>query len=147
VIDPELGYDPQPDVLMWRGTPIPCVDRPLALTPERARIALSAWRWGGPEIALRNACHFLYNVIDNACSDDVLFIMNDVPEDTWRYALDKAKPGEVSRCGHRLFSLWFKVDWERSRNWNPLAHRHDVIREYTDEEWRDSYLHTYAKYH
>ena len=59
-----LGYDPQPDLTHWKGTPIPPVDRRLVLTPERAEKCERIWWWGGAELALRNCRSYLYHVID-----------------------------------------------------------------------------------
>ncbi len=131
----DLGYDPQPHVTHWNGTPIPPVDRPLALTPERAEICGRVWWWGGAEFALRNCRHFLYHVIDYGTLEDRKYTMRDVPLEVWQYALDTARQGEVSRGGHRLFSLWMGADRTVSDAWKDTANRFDIRRDYTHMEW------------
>lgn len=134
-LDPDLGYDPQPQLLNWKGTPIPPVDRPLALTPEREEICNRVWWWGGPEIALRNCRHYIYHVIDYGTVADREFTMGDVPQDIWHYALNTAKAGMVSRGGHKLFSLWMGADETVSEGWPDRASRFDIRRKFTHSEW------------
>ena len=97
-----LGYDPQPEVTDWGGTLIPPVDRPLTLTPERAAICERVW-WGGAEIALRNCRRYIYHVIDYGQISDWTFTLDDIEHEIWRYALNTAHEGMVSRGGHRQF--------------------------------------------
>lgn len=131
----KLGYDPQPHRTHWHGTPIPPVDRPLALTHERAEICGLVWWWGGPEIALRNCKHYLYHVIDYGRQIDQEFTMQDVSEDIWRYALNTARQGQVSRGGHRLFALFMNADFSVSADWPDNASRFDIRRNFTHAEW------------
>lgn len=42
----ELGYDPRPEQMDWRNTPIPRVNNPLPATPELVHIARRMW-WNG----------------------------------------------------------------------------------------------------
>ena len=133
--DPELGYDPQPHLTRWHGTPIPPIDRPLALTAERADICECVWWWGGPEIALRNSRHYLYHVIDYASQAQCEFTMKDVPLEIWRYALNSANQAEVSRGGHKLFALFMGTDHTISDGWKDSANRFDIRRNYTHEQW------------
>lgn len=112
----------------WRGTPLPPVERPLAHTPIRDEIAGRVWPWGGAKTALRNSRHFLYAIIDRGTEDDWRRALSDIPAEIWRWALAQARPGEVGRAGHRLFSLWFGMDAERAANWPGRAHFRDVRR-------------------
>ena len=123
--DPDLGYDPQPDLKDWKGTPIPPVDRPLKLTPERARICDHVWWWGGPEIALRNCRHYIYHVIDYGTDAEREFTMHDVPREIWCYALNTARQGLVNRGGHKLFSLLMGADESVSDDWGDEGSRYD----------------------
>ena len=133
--DPVLGYDPQPHLTNWKGTPIPPVDRPLALTPERADICDRIWRWGGPEFALRNSRHYLYHVIDDGTMRDWLFTIDDVDRNVWLYALNTARQGIVSRGGHRLFAMILGADVSRSDAWSLLGHRNDAVRLIHEAKW------------
>ena len=129
--DPELGYDPQPHLKDWKGTPIPPVDRPLKLTPERAEICNHVWWWGGPEIALRNCRHYIYHVIDYGTVAEREFTMQDVPREIWQYALNTARQGSVNRGGHKLFSLWMGADESVSDHWGDEGSRYDWHRRAT----------------
>ena len=129
--DPDLGYDPQPHLKNWKGTPIPPVDRPLKLTPERARICDHVWWWGGPEIALRNCRHYIYHVIDYGSNKEREFTMQDVPREIWQYALNTARQGMVNRGGHKLFSLWMGADHSISDDWGDEGSRYDWHRRAT----------------
>ena len=130
-----LGYDTQPELTHWKGTPIPPVDRPLALTPERAAICNRVWWWGGPEIALRNCRHYLYHVIDYGLVSDWKFTLNDVELEFWLYALNTARQGVMSRGGHRLFSILLGGDVSRSDSWSLLGHKNDGIRMIHEAKW------------
>lgn len=112
----------------WRGTPLPPVERPLGHSPRRDEIADRVWRWGGAQTALRNSRHFLYAVIDHGTEEDWRFAVADIPADVWRRALQRAHAGDVGRGGHRLFSLWFGLDANRSAGWPDRAHIRDVRR-------------------
>ena len=133
--DPNLGYDPQPHLTHWRGTPIPPVDRPLKITAERAEICDRVWWWGGAEIALRNCRHYLYHVIDYGTQSDRDFTMRDVPIDIWQYALNSAHEGLVSRGGHKLFALRMGAEPSVSNEWLDTSSRFDIRRAYTHAEW------------
>ena len=133
--DPDLGYDPQPDLTHWHGTPIPPVDRPLALTPERAEICSRVWWWGGAENALRNCRYYLYHVIDYGLVSDWKFTLDDVEREIWQYALNTSHQGEVSRGGHRLFSILVGADLSRSDRWSFLGHKNDAVRLIHESKW------------
>ena len=130
-----LGYDPQPELTHWNGTPIPPVDRPLALTPERAEICERVWWWGGAEIALRNCRSYIYHVIDYGLVSDWRFTLDDVAREIWLYALNTATEGGVSRGGHRLFSSLVGGDIHLSDCWSLLAHKNDGIRLIHEAKW------------
>ena len=102
-----LGYDPRPGLKAWRGTPIPPVARPLALTPRRAAIANRVWWNGPPWTVLRNAAHYLWHVMDYGRVEDVAHALRDVPRETWLWALDEAGPGLLSKGSYVLWSLHF----------------------------------------
>lgn len=131
----DLGYDPRPDITHWNGTPIPPVDRPLKITPERAAICSRVWWWGGPDIALRNCRHYIYHVIDYGTDVDKQFTIRDVPRETWIYALNSAKEGRVSRGGHTLFALWMGADPTISDGWRDASSRFDIRPRYTHAQW------------
>ena len=133
--NPDLGYDPKPHVSNWRGTPIPPVDRPLALTPERAEICDRVWWWGGPEIALRNCRHYIYHVIDYGAVRDWHFSVDDVDHEIWLYALNSARQGLVSRGGHRLFCIILGGDVSRSDKWSLRGHKNDAVRLMHEAKW------------
>jgi len=40
-----LGYDPRPELTHWKGTPIPPLDDPLAVSPRRREIAERVWEF------------------------------------------------------------------------------------------------------
>lgn len=132
-----LGYDLHPNVTHWNGTPIPPVDRPLALTDKRAAICRNVWWWGGPEIALRNCCFYLYHVIDYGTFDEIKFTMKDVTPEIWQYALGKAKEGQVSHRGHRLLSIWMGADPSLSDCWRDVSNKFDMRRRYEQTYWRE----------
>lgn len=131
----DLGYDPKPHVKLWRGTPIPPVDRPLRLTPERSEICNRIWWWGGPENALRNCRHYLYHVIDYGRMPDWKFTMVDVDREIWLYALETSREGLLSRGGHRLFAVLLHGDITHSDNWSMNGHRNDIARELCANKW------------
>lgn len=128
----ELGYDPQPDVHWWRGTPIPDVRDPLRATPRRRAIAERVF-WHGPAWAvLRNASTYLWQVMDFGEDEDVCFTLRDVSRARWVRALEQARPGALSRGSYVLFSLVFGLmevgaadcDWPYTahiKDWRPLA--------------------------
>ena len=130
-----LGYDPQPEVMTWGGTPIPPVDRPLALTPERAAICERVWWWGGAEIALRNARRYIYHVIDYGSIPQWQFTLDDVERDIWHYALNTAREGIVSRGGHRLSCILVGADISRSDSWSLQGHKNDAVRLIYEKKW------------
>ena len=87
------------------------------------------------EIALRNCRHYLYHVIDYGMVSDWKFALGDVEHEIWRYALNTAHHGEVSRGGHRLFSILVGADISRSDRWSLLGHKNDAIRLIYESKW------------
>ena len=124
----ELGYDPQPALRRWRGTPIPPVKCPLKHSPERDRIAGYVWWNGPPWTILRNASHYLWQVMDYGDMDDIQFTLKDVPRRLWLAALDDARPGQLSKGSYELWSLVLgRVKCEDPPcDWPDNAHRLDV---------------------
>ena len=133
--DAALGYDPQPHLKDRKGTPIPPVDQPLALTPQRASICARVWWWGGPEFALRNCRHYIYHVIDYGSVPHWAFTLDDVEQEIWLYTLNTARQGVVSRGGHRLFSIIVGGDISRSDSWSLLGHKNDGVRLIHESKW------------
>ena len=128
----DLGYDPRPDLKRWRGTPIPPVDRPLAETPERHRIAERVWWNGPPWTVLRNAPRYLWHVMDFGTDDDIAYTRDDLPRDLWRHALRTARPGQVSRGSWILWSIAYGQFANTDeyiaacrRDWPETAHKRD----------------------
>ena len=123
-----LGYDPRPGVTHWRGTPIPPVDHPVPLTPQRSAIANRVWWNGDPWTILRNGPRFIHAIMDYASDEHLWFARDDLPESLWLLALDRARPGIVSFGG---YALWWNVlrgelppdaaEWPRD------AHRNDIF--------------------
>lgn len=120
-----LGYDPQPGIDRWRGTSIPPLDEPLARTPDRWRIAGYVWWHGPPWTVLRNASHYLWHVMDYARTDDLRSMLQDIPEELWRRALDDARPGQLSKGSFVFWSLVFERPLTHPCPWPDDAHRLD----------------------
>ena len=123
----DLGYDPRPDVTHWRGTPIPPVDNPVAITPDRATVARRVWWNGDPWTILRNGPRFVQCIMDNGSDEHIRFSRTDLPESLWLLALDRARPGVVSFGAYALWSILLKgglppdhAEWPRD------AHRKDI---------------------
>ena len=115
----------------WHGTPLPPLEPPipaLRRSPELDDIADRVWRWGGAETACRHGRHFLYAIIDRGTEADCRFILKTIPREVWREALASARPGEVCRAGHRLFSLLLGLDTGHAADWPDHAHYRDVRR-------------------
>ena len=128
----DLGYDPRPDLKRWRGTPIPPVDRPLPITPERQRIAKRVWWNGPPWTVLRSAPRYLWQVMDYGTDDDIAYTRGDVARDLWCHSLRTARPGQVSRGSWILWSIAYGLiatndDFIAAcrRDWPETAHRRD----------------------
>ena len=66
-----LGYDPNPDVRSWHGTPIPPVDDPVIATDTLRAIAERIWWNGPPWTVLRNSVRFIQHAIGHATDDDI----------------------------------------------------------------------------
>ncbi|MDE0190098.1 MAG: hypothetical protein OXQ90_01970 [Gammaproteobacteria bacterium] len=127
-----LGYDPRPDVKRWRGTPIPSVEHPLALTSERRTIAERVWWIGPPWTILRNARRYLWSVMDFGTDDDIAYTRTDVERELWVLALRTAKPGQVSRGSWILFSIAYGLIANTAdyigacrQEWPETAHKRD----------------------
>lgn len=128
----DLGYDPRPDLKRWRGTPIPPVDRPLAITPERQRIAERVW-WNGPAwTVLRSAPRYLWHVMDYGTDRDIAYTRRDVARDLWCHSLRTARPGQVSRGSWILWSIAYGLIATNDefiaacrRDWSETAHKRD----------------------
>lgn len=127
-----LGYNPRPDVSLYRGTPIPPVLRPLARSERRWQIAQRVWWNGPPWTILRNSSVYLYQVMDYGRTPDIRFTTADVPKALWHLALEEARPGMLSKGAYMLWSLvlerqppGFHCDWPDDahvRDIRPLAH-------------------------
>ena len=121
-----LGYDPRPDLSLWRGTPIPPVCKPLRITPERAKIANRVWWNGPPWTVLRNRAYYLWHVMDHGISSDIRHALSDISPESWVWALGEAQPGLLSRGSFILWSLTFDLIREGDRcDWPDTAHRRD----------------------
>ncbi len=132
MIDPYLGYDPRPDVVRWRGTPIPPIKNPLPLTPARAALADRVWWNGPPWTVLRNADVFLWHVMDYGTLRDIAAVRAELADELWLDALQSARPGDLSRGSYllwsRMYRRWNGVRFEqeaRCPEWDRLAHRLD----------------------
>ena len=124
----KLGYDPRVELNRWRGTPIPPVKNPLSRTPKRWEIANRVWWNGPPWTVLRNASHYLWQVMDYGTHEDIRHALRDVTEDSWLRALDEARPGLLSKGSYVLWSLVFgrmHLD-DPPCDWPDSAHRSDV---------------------
>ena len=122
-----LGYDPRPGLTHWRGTPIPPVDVPLALTAERERIAGRVWFQGPPWTLLRNADHYLWSVMDHGKTEDIAFTLQDVPRPLWLKSLNNARPGMLSKGAYVVWSLAFGLIVPGTRcEWPDNAHLRDI---------------------
>ena len=121
----ELGYDPRPDLADWNGSPLPPIRDPLRLTDLRHEVARCSWRWGPPELALRNSAAFLYEAIDRAPCKLHIQLLDEVPLTFWRKAWETARKGEVSRGGYILTALRLGLDPSRAYEWPTNAHRLD----------------------
>ena len=97
-----LGYNPHPEVRVCKGTPIPPVDRPLALTPARAKTAERVWWNGPPWTILRNRNRYLQQIMEYADDEETEREREDIDEEDWREALRALKPGDMS---------WKSVAW------------------------------------
>lgn len=121
-----LGYDPHPGQNNWRGTPIPRIDRPLAGSPERFRIAGYVWWNGPPWTVLRNSTHYLWHVMDYGITKDIQFTLRDVPAVLWNRALDQAGQGRVSKGSYVLWSLVFgRMALDEPCKWQDAGHLRD----------------------
>ena len=120
-----LGYDPRPDLTDWRGSPLPPIDDPLPLTNLRLEVARRCWRWGPPELALRNAAAFLYEATDYAPAHLHRRLLKEVPLRHWRTAWSKARKGEISRGGYILVAVKLGLDPSPAYAWTTNAHRLD----------------------
>lgn len=98
----ELGYDPQPNVLQWHGTPIPPVYKPLPAIPQFVSIARKRWWNGDPWTILRNRDAFLKHAMDWTPHEEFLYLWENVPREDWVAMLSRVRPGEVSRRSYLL---------------------------------------------
>ena len=122
-----LGYDPRPHIRRWLGNPLPPVDAPLALTPERRRIAECVY-WQGPAWQiLRNGVCYLHLVMDHGRMDDARHTLLDIEDHLWIRALNEARPGMISRGAFFLWSRVFAMDpLDSPHDWAASRHMHDV---------------------
>lgn len=98
----QLGYDPQPDVKFWHGTPIPPCQNPLPAIPRLVEIAKKMWWNGDPWTILRNRHAFLAHAMDWASHEDYLYLWNEISRDEWIDMLRQLRPGQVSTRSYRL---------------------------------------------
>ena len=103
--DPGLGYDPRPEVMEWRGTPIPRVSAPLPARSELVRIARRIWWNGDPWTILRNRGEFLRQAMDYATRVEFDYLWETIPEEDWIAAVKAARPGQVSARSWK-FCMW-----------------------------------------
>lgn len=126
-----LSYDPLPAVRYWRGNWLPPCYYPIPLSDTSAGIARRVW-WNGPAwTVLRNSSYFLWRVWDYATPEQLDYIRQTVPVDTWLRAIDDAVPGEVSRGATTFWALRLNrialtdyIDWPDTahlRDYRPLA--------------------------
>ena len=122
-----LGYDPRPELTHWKGTPIPPLDDPLAVSPRRREIAERVW-WNGPAwTVLRNASRYLWHVMDHGFAEDIGFTLRDVERAQWTRALEVARPGWLSRGSFVLWSCYFGLMADDAIcEWPQDAHLRDV---------------------
>ena len=102
-----LGYDPHPEAVRWHGTPIPPIHEPLAKTAMRWETASRVWWNGAPWTVLRNASQYLWQVMDYGRDGDIDHTLRDLPPASWMRALDRARPGLLSKGSYVLWSLVF----------------------------------------
>lgn len=122
----ELGYNPCPEIKLWRGTPIPPVLHPLAITPAREKIACNVWCMGPPWTVLRNAHVYLYHVLDFSTDDELHFTRRDVPESIWISAIKAAKKGDLSAGAYTVEGLHLGIFKPPYRcPWPTTANYHD----------------------
>ena len=122
-----LGYDPHPELTHWKGTPIPRLDDPLAVSPRRREIAERVW-WNGPAwTVLRSASTYLWHVMDHGFTEDIGFTLGDVERARWTRALEVARPGRLSRGSFVLWSCYFGLMADDAIcDWPQDAHIRDV---------------------
>lgn len=121
-----LGYDPRPDLCVWKGTHIPKILQPLKLTARRGKIAEYIWCNGPPWTVLRNAHTYLYHILDHATDEDLEFTITDVSKDLWCSAIKNAKQGDLSKGAYIATGLQlglFKPGVHCS--WSDRAHYQD----------------------
>ena len=121
-----LGYDPHPEAVRWRGTPTPPIDEPLAKTAKRWEIAGRVWWNGPPWTVLRNGSQYLWHVMDYGRDGDIEHTLRDLPPSLWTRALDRARPGLLSKGSYVLWSLAFdRVSLGWQCDWPDGAHALD----------------------
>ena len=133
-----LGYDPRPEVTVWKGTAIPPMGHALARTPERWAIAKRVFWRGPPWAALRNASHYLWHVMDGLSHDELLFTLGDLDRALWVQALRDARPGLLSKGAYIAWSLYFGLMQPLDDcGWPDNAHRRDFrpTARYTREDY------------
>ena len=117
----------RPNILVWRGTPIPPVQMPLSPSPEREHIAGAVWWNGPPWTILRNGPQFVRQVLDFGSDDQVAFICCDIERPVWVSALSDALPGEISRRARILWSVKLGLmPADADCDWPTNAHIRDV---------------------